>query len=59
MSPDEATKKAASWRNCSIEEIRELRRIKNRLNVISVLVESGKFLPIELTIWLSLRSQLP
>jgi hypothetical protein len=25
MSPDEATKKAASWRNCSIEEIRELR----------------------------------
>ena len=59
MSPDEATKKAANWRNCSIEEIRELRKIKNRLNVISVLVESGKFVPIELSTWLSLQSQLP
>jgi hypothetical protein len=59
MSPDEATKKAANWRNCSIDEIRELRRIKNRLNVISVLVESGTFVPIELSTWLSLQGQLP
>jgi hypothetical protein len=59
MSPDEAAKKAANWRNCSIDEIRELRRIKNRLNVVSVLVESGKFVPIELNTWLSLQSRLP
>jgi hypothetical protein len=60
MSPDEAKQKATTWRNCSINEIRELRKIKNRLKVISVLVDSGKLVPnVELTTWLSLQSQLP
>lgn len=60
MSPDEAKQKAPNWRNCSINEIRELRKIKNRLKVIFVLIDSGKLVPnVELSTWLSLRSQLP
>lgn len=60
ISLDEARKKAANWKNCNIEEIRELRRIKNRLKVISLLVESGKCVPNgELSSWLSLGSKLP
>jgi hypothetical protein len=60
MSYQEATEKAANWRNCNPEEIRELRRIKNRLQVISVLADSGKYsLNPELKAWLELREKLP
>lgn len=60
MSWDSVAKKAANWHSCSIEEIRELRRIKNRLGVISVLANSDKYvLNSELNNWLSLREKLP
>jgi hypothetical protein len=60
ISPDEANKKATNWRNCNIQEIRELRKIKNRLNIISVLIESDKLTPNQkLSTWLSLKSKLP
>ena len=60
MSWDSVAKKAANWRSCNIEEIRELRRIKNRLRVISILAESDKsILNSELNNWLSLREKLP
>lgn len=57
---DEVAKKTAIWRDCTIEEIRDLRAIKNRLKVISILANSQKcILPKELEVWLSLREQLP
>ncbi len=60
MSWDSVAEKAANWRSCNIEEIRELRRIKNRLRVISMLAESHKYiLNPELNNWLSLRDKLP
>ncbi len=60
ISLNEAMKKADNWKSCSLEEIRELRKIKNRLKVISVLVESGKIIPrVELGTWLALRNKLP
>jgi hypothetical protein len=60
MSYQEATEKAANWRKCNPEEIRELRRIKNRLQVISVLADSDKYsLNPELKAWLELREKLP
>jgi hypothetical protein len=60
MSYKEAETKAASWSKCPVEDIRELRRIKNRLNIISVLAESKKcVLNEELNTWLSLRHKLP
>lgn len=60
LSRDSATKKAANWRECNIEEIRELRRIKNRLQVISALADSDKcVLNQELKAWLSLWEELP
>jgi pterin-4a-carbinolamine dehydratase len=60
MSYSEAESKAANWKKCKIEEIRELRKIKNRLKAISVLANSGKVvLAPEINLWLSLQKQLP
>jgi len=60
MSCDSVAKKAANWHSCNIEEIRELRRIKNPLGVISILADSDKYvLNSELKNWLSLREKLP
>lgn len=60
MSYSEATTKAANWKKCQIEEMRELRKIKNRLQAISVLAKSGKVvLHPEINLWLSLQEQLP
>lgn len=60
MSYSEAAKKAAEWRICPIEEIKELRRIKNHLRVISVLADNNKLLGNqEINSWLSLRDKLP
>lgn len=60
MSYSEAAIKAANWKKCQIEEIRELRQIKNRLRVISVLADSDKLLlNPEIKSWLSLLDKLP
>lgn len=60
ITHDSAVQKAANWRSCNIEEIRELRRIKNRLGIISVLADSEKYiLNQELKDWLALREKLP
>ncbi|HLP91157.1 MAG TPA: hypothetical protein VK184_21580 [Nostocaceae cyanobacterium] len=60
MSLDEVIQNTANWKDNNIENIRELRRIKNRLKVILVLTESDKFKPDEeLKAWLSLREKLP
>ncbi len=60
MSQDEVSKKAQNWQQCQIEEIRELRKIKNYLQVISVLAKSDKVvLNPEIYSWLALREQLP
>ncbi|HAZ43756.1 MAG TPA: hypothetical protein DDW76_27685 [Cyanobacteria bacterium UBA11369] len=60
MSYDEAREKAQYWRNCPVDRSRELRRIKNRLAVLSVLFESDQF-PAneELNAWLALKERLP
>ncbi len=56
-----AVKKATDWQKTQIiEDMRVLRRIKNRLGVISRLDEMGQ-LPDDKTLrkWLSIRPQLP
>lgn len=60
ISYTEAATKAAVWKNLSIENIRELRRIKNRLSALKSLSDAGK-LPLnqELKSWLDLREKLP
>jgi len=60
ISRQEAETKAASWMQYSMDEIRELRGIKNRLRVILALADSGKLIPDEeLSQWLLLRKKLP
>ena len=60
MSRQEVEIKVDSWIKLPIDDIRELRKIKNQLNVISVLAESGQLTSNqELTEWLSLRQKLP
>ena len=60
MSYDEVNEKAHSWQTCSINDIRKLRQIKNKLSVLSVLSESDLFqLNEELSAWLALRKKLP
>ena len=60
LSCEEVEKKAANWRVLPVEEIRELRQLKNRLQVISAINDSNKFgLEPDIKAWLSLRKQLP
>lgn len=60
MSYNEASQKAMNWKNCQISEIRQLRQIKNNLQVISTLANSDKCtLEAELQKWLALRERLP
>ncbi|HIK09310.1 MAG TPA: hypothetical protein IGS52_03410 [Oscillatoriaceae cyanobacterium M33_DOE_052] len=60
LSCEEVEKKAANWRVLPVEEIRELRQLKNRLQVISAINDSNKFgLEPEIKAWLSLREKLP
>ena len=57
---EEVAKKAGNWREYQVEDIRDLRLIKNRLKVISILADSNKcVLDKELKAWLALREQLP
>jgi hypothetical protein len=60
MSFDEAQERAQDWRKGSLEEIRNLRYVKNRLSVIKYLVQNY---PLEtnkeLDDWLALWEKLP
>lgn len=59
-SREEVEKKATNWKTLPIEEIRQLRQLKNRLNVIAALADSDKYvLNEELNTWLSVREKLP
>lgn len=58
LSYSEAKAKAKNWQSCDINEIRELRRIKNRLGVISVLAQAID-LDENIKNWLSLTNKLP
>ena len=60
MSIEEATERTASWSKLPIAEIRTLREIKNRLNVLAVVESEHVLDPYpELARWLSSRSLLP
>jgi hypothetical protein len=59
-SQEDVEKKAANWQTLPIAEIRELRKIKNRLKVIAALSESDRYvLDEKLKTWLLLRDKLP
>jgi hypothetical protein len=59
-SQEDVEKKAANWKTLPIAEIRELRKLKNRLKVIAALSESDKYvLDEKLNTWLFLRDKLP
>jgi hypothetical protein len=60
MSYTEAATKATAWKDLSMRDIQELRRIKNRLSALKLLSDTGKIIPNqELKNWLHLREQLP
>jgi hypothetical protein len=60
MSPEEAARKAASWRDCDLEDIRTMRRIKSRLAILEPLWERGLLERTdELDAWFALKDQLP
>jgi hypothetical protein len=68
ISLREARERARAWREGSLQRedarqvnrVRQLRRIKNRLAPLALLVESGQLRPAPtLQAWLSLREQLP
>ena len=60
LSYDEVSQKAQNWKKCQVQEIRELRKLKNRLQIISVLAQSEQVaLTTEIYSWLALRDQLP
>ncbi|MCC3405942.1 MAG: hypothetical protein JGK17_10195 [Microcoleus sp. PH2017_10_PVI_O_A] len=59
-SREDVEQKAANWKTLPIEEIRELRQLKNRLKVITALSKSDKYvLDEEIKTWLALREKLP
>lgn len=52
--------KDINWKHQNVKTIRELRLIKNRLNVIKFLVDCEKLIPDEeINKWLSLKEKLP
>lgn len=60
ITPAEAARLAREPRGLPLPELRRLRRIKNRLNVIRVLADAPGFAPdAELAAWLDLRERLP
>ena len=59
-SQEDVEKKAANWKTLPIAEIRELRKLKNRLKVIAALSDTDKYvLDEKLNNWLVLRDRLP
>jgi len=60
MTLDEAREKAANWKERPLEEIRELRYIKNRLSIIKPLfLKESLECNQELSDWLELQEDLP
>lgn len=60
LSIEEAANKAANWPERPIEEIRQLRRIKNRLLVIKELRKEGYLKDnAELSKWIEISESLP
>lgn len=60
FSFDEVSQTAQNWQKCQVQEICELRKLKNRLQIISVLADSEQVdLSPEIYLWLALRDQLP
>jgi hypothetical protein len=56
----EATEKSASWKRLDTGQIRELRRLKNHLAVMQLLIDAGYLTADDdLRRWLSLRDRLP
>jgi hypothetical protein len=59
-SREDVEQKTANWKTLPVEEIRELRQLKNRLKVIAALAKSNKYvLDAEIKTWLALREKLP
>ncbi len=59
-SQEELAKKVADWRSLPIEDIRNLRKLKNQLKVILALANSDKYaLDEELKSWLYWQDKLP
>lgn len=60
LSGEEAVMRGDRWRELPLEQIRELRRIKNRLSIIQALAATRKGpLANDLREWLSIRERLP
>ncbi|NJK69586.1 MAG: hypothetical protein HC941_26435 [Microcoleus sp. SU_5_3] len=60
QSREDVEQKAANWKTLPIGEIRELRQLKNRLQVIAALTDLDRYvLDEELNTWLALREKLP
>jgi hypothetical protein len=60
LSTEEARLRSENWTTLPVDQILELRRIKNRLNVIRVLVETSRFQPDDvLRPWLQLHPRFP
>jgi hypothetical protein len=60
LSPAEAEQQSSAWSTLPIEQVAELRRIKERLAVLRLLVESGHLQPdATLQPWLDLYDRLP
>ena len=60
LTPEEAADRSERWRELEIDGIRELRRIKNRLSVVKLLIDGGYFTDdILLNEWLSIAETLP
>jgi hypothetical protein len=58
--PREAVvKNAKHWQDLPIEQIRQLRHLKNRLSVIEFFVEKGYLQDTELREWVQIRGVLP
>ena len=60
LSYHQVEQKSENWQVLSVDEIKELRRLKNRLKVIEVIHHSHKYvLAPEFKEWLDLRHKLP
>lgn len=68
MTPGEAGERSRAWKSGflnredtrRVNEVRQLRRIKNRATILALLAESGQLEPTPaLREWLALREQLP
>ncbi len=60
LSYHQVAQKSKNWQVLSVDEIKELRRLKNRLKVLVLINQSHKYvLDGEFKEWLDLRHKLP